>query len=134
MAPGFSTIVQDNVMVAVGKAVDLRLTTKIAGITETITVSGGAPTVDTRATGTASNVTSDELAKIPTSRDPFALMRTVPGVLVDRVADQDIKQPTGGLGVNLVVKRPIAVTEVPLEGPAMASAGDHAVSASLIVG
>jgi hypothetical protein len=58
----------------------------------------------------------------------------VPGGLVDRVADQDIKQPTGGLGVNLVVKRPIAVTEVPLEGPAMASAGDHAVSASLIVG
>jgi hypothetical protein len=132
--PGFSTIVQDKIVVAVGKAVDLRLTTKIAGITETITVSGGAPTIDTRATGTASNVTSDERAKIPTSRDPFALMRTVPGVLVDRVADQDIKQPTGGLGVNLVVKRPIAVTEVPLEGPAMASAGDHAVSASLIVG
>jgi len=33
VAPGFSTIVQDNVMVAVGKAVDLRLTTKIAGLT-----------------------------------------------------------------------------------------------------
>src|SRR5262249_33664632 len=27
----------------------------------------------------------DELQKIPTSRDPFALMRSVPGVLVDRV-------------------------------------------------
>ena len=28
---------------------------------------------------------TDELTKIPTSRDPFALMRSVPGVLVDRV-------------------------------------------------
>jgi len=134
---------------------------KIAGVAETITVSGGSPLVDTKATGTATNFTSDELTKIPTSRDPFALMRTVPGVLVDRVnvggnetgqqsnfaskgtrpqdavwtidgivvtdmtatgasptyfnydnfeeiqvatAGQDIKQPTGGLGLNLVVK------------------------------
>jgi hypothetical protein len=159
---GFSTITQDSIVVAVGKTVDLRLTTKIAGIAETITVSGGAPLIDAKATGTAVNFTSDELTKIPTSRDPFALIRTVPGVLVDRVniggnetgqqsnfaskgtrpqdavwtidgvvvtdmaatgasptyfnydnfeeiqiatAGQDIKQPTGGLGVNLVVKR-----------------------------
>ena len=36
-------------------------------------------------TGTATNFTADELANIPTSRDPFSLMRSVPGVLVDRV-------------------------------------------------
>jgi carboxypeptidase family protein len=69
---GFSTIVQDRIVVAVGKTVDIRLTTKIAGLAETITVSGGAPLIDTKATGTAVNFTSDELAKIPTSRDPFA--------------------------------------------------------------
>jgi hypothetical protein len=159
---GFSTIIQDGLIVAVGKTVDLRLTTKIAGISETITVSGEAPIIDPKATGTSVNFTSDELTKIPTSRDPFALMRTVPGVLVDRVniggnetgqqsnfvskgtrpqdavwtidgvvvtdmaatgasptyfnydnfeeiqvatAGQDIKQPTGGMGLNMVVKR-----------------------------
>jgi Carboxypeptidase regulatory-like domain/TonB-dependent Receptor Plug Domain len=159
---GFATIVHEDLVAAVGRTVDLRLTMKIAGVAETITVSGGPPIVDTKATGTATNFTSDELTKIPTSRDPFALMRTVPGVLVDRVniggnetgqqsnvaskgtrpqdavwtidgvvitdmtatgasptyfnydnfeeiqvatAGQDIKQPTGGLGVNLVVKR-----------------------------
>jgi hypothetical protein len=159
---GFATVVREDVVVAVGKTVDLRLTMRIAGVAETITVSGGSPLVDTKATGTATNFTSDELTKIPTSRDPFALMRTVPGVLVDRVniggnetgqqsnfaskgtrpqdavwtidgivvtdmtatgasptyfnydnfeeiqvatAGQDIKQPTGGLGMNLVVKR-----------------------------
>ncbi|HEV3063457.1 MAG TPA: TonB-dependent receptor [Vicinamibacterales bacterium] len=159
---GFSTIVQDGLVVTVGKTVEVRLTTKIAGVSETITVSGEAPIIDPKATGTAVNFTSDELTKIPTSRDPFALMRTVPGVLVDRVniggnetgqqsnfvskgtrpqdavwtidgvvvtdmaatgasptyfnydnfeeiqvatAGQDIKQPTGGLGLNMVVKR-----------------------------
>jgi len=159
---GFATIVQADLVVAVGKTVDLRLTMKIAGVAETITVSGDSPIVDTKATGTTTNFTSDELTKVPTSRDPFALMRTVPGVLVDRVnvggnetgqqsnfaskgtrpqdavwtidgvvvtdmtatgasptyfnydnfeeiqiatAGQDITQPTGGLGVNLVVKR-----------------------------
>ena len=131
-------------------------------VAETITVSGESPVIDTKATGTATNFTADELTKIPTSRDPFALMRSVPGVLVDRVniggnetgqqsnfaskgtrpqdavwtmdgidvtdmaatgasptyynydnfeeiqvstAGQDIKQPTGGIGLNLVVKR-----------------------------
>jgi len=43
--------------VAVGKTVDLRLTTKIAGIAETITVSGGAPLIDAKATDTAVNFT-----------------------------------------------------------------------------
>src|SRR4029077_5469405 len=34
---------------------------------------------------TATNVTLDELTNIPTSRDPFSLLRSVNGVLVDRV-------------------------------------------------
>ena len=57
------------------------MTLKIAQVAETITVSGDSPIVDTKATGTATNFTADELTKIPTSRDPFSLMRSVPGVL-----------------------------------------------------
>jgi hypothetical protein len=159
---GFSTLVRENVIVAVGRSVELPMTLKVASVAETITVSGESPVIDTKATGTATNFTADELTKIPTSRDPFALMRSVPGVLVDRVniggnetgqqsnfaskgtrpqdavwtmdginitdmaatgaspsyfnydnfdeiqvstAGQDIKQPTGGMGLNLVVKR-----------------------------
>jgi hypothetical protein len=159
---GFTTVVRDNVIVAVGRSVDLPLALKVAAVAETITVTGESPIIDTRSTGTATNFSSDELTKIPTSRDPFALMRSVPGVLVDRVniggnetgqqsnfqskgtrpqdavwtmdgivitdmaatgasptyfnydnfeeiqvstAGQDIKQPTGGIGLNFVVKR-----------------------------
>ena len=159
---GFSTLVREDVIVAVGKNVELPITLKIATVAETITVTGESPVIDTKATGTSTNFTADELTKIPTSRDPFALMRSVPGVLIDRVniggnetgqqsnfaskgtrpqdavwtmdginitdmaatgaspsyynydnfdeiqvstAGQDIKQPTGGMGLNLVVKR-----------------------------
>jgi hypothetical protein len=159
---GFTTVVREDVIVAVGRSVELPLALKIATVAETITVVGESPVIDTRATGTATNFTADELNKIPTSRDPFALMRSVPGVLVDRVniggnetgqqsnfaskgtrpqdavwtmdginitdmaatgasptyynydnfeenqvstAGQDIEQPTGGMGLNLVVKR-----------------------------
>jgi hypothetical protein len=159
---GFTTLVRDGIIVVVGKNVELPITLKIASVAETITVSGDSPIIDTKETGTATNFTSDELQKIPTSRDPFALVRSVPGVLVDRVniggnetgqqsnfaskgtrpqdavwtldgivvtdmaatgasptyfnydnfeeiqvstAGQDIKQPTGGMGLNFVVKR-----------------------------
>jgi Carboxypeptidase regulatory-like domain/TonB-dependent Receptor Plug Domain len=82
---GFTTTVRDNLVVAVGATIDLPVQMKVATVAETVTVSGASPVVDTKATGTATNFTSDELQKIPTSRDPFALMRGVPGVLVDRV-------------------------------------------------
>lgn len=82
---GFTTVVQEDVVVRVGATSDLTMQMRVAALEETITVSGDAPIIDTKATGTATNFTSDELQKIPTSRDPFALMRSVPGVLVDRV-------------------------------------------------
>src|SRR5215213_11419719 len=159
---GFANVKHEGVIVAVGRDADLSISLKLATVAETITVTGESPIVDTKVTGTSTNFTTDELTKIPTSRDPFALMRSVPGVLVDRVniggnetgqqsnfaskgtrpqdavwtmdginitdmaatgasptyynydnfeeiqvstAGQDIKQPTGGMGLNLIVKR-----------------------------
>src|SRR5215471_7594977 len=158
---GFRTLIREGLIVEVGKNVDLPISLPV-GIREVVTVTAATPLVDRKATGTTTNITSDELTKIPTSRDPFALMRSVPGVLVDRVniggnetgqqsnftmkgtrpqdavwtldgvvvtdmtllgasptyfnfdnfqeieistSGQDIAQPTGGLGMNFVVKR-----------------------------
>jgi hypothetical protein len=158
---GFRTLVREGLIVEVGKNVDLPVSLTV-GLKEIVTVTAATPLVDRRATGTTTNITSDELTKIPGSRDPFALMRSVPGVLVDRVniggnetgqqsnftmkgtrpqdavwtldgivvtdmtltgasptyfnfdnfqeiqvstSGQDITQPTGGLGMNFVVKR-----------------------------
>ncbi len=57
----------------------------ISGVEETITVTAETPVVDIRKMGTETTVDSDELEGIPTSRDPWALMRTVPGVQVDKL-------------------------------------------------
>src|SRR4051795_3232360 len=82
---GFATNVRDRVMVDVGQAVDLPVTLTIGALTETVTVTAASPMVDVRQTGTATSITIDELANIPTSRDPFSLLRSINGVLVDRV-------------------------------------------------
>jgi hypothetical protein len=82
---GFTTVVRDRVEVRVGQTVDLPMELRIAAVTETITVTGESPIVDARQMGTATNFTQDELSKIPNSRDPWALLRTVPGVVMDRV-------------------------------------------------
>jgi hypothetical protein len=159
---GFSKIIREDLQVSVGANLDLTFMLKLASVQETITVTGDSPIVNTKAMGTTTTFTKTELDKIPTSRDPWALMRTVPGALVDRVniagnetgqqavfqvkatrpadavwtmdgvvitdmasigtsaayfnydnfdeihistAGQDIKQPTGGVGLNFVVKR-----------------------------
>jgi hypothetical protein len=159
---GFTRVVREDIVVVVGRNVELDIALKLSAVEETITVSGESPIVDTRQMGTSTNFTQAELDRVPTSRDPWALMRTVPGVMVDRVniagnetgqqsnfqskgtrsqdavwtmdgvvitdmsavgasptyynydnfeeiqvstGGQDIKQPTGGIGLNFVVKR-----------------------------
>jgi hypothetical protein len=82
---GFATSVRDRVVVGVGQTVDLPVTLAVGTLTETVKVTAPSPMVDVRQTGTATNVTIDELTNIPTSRDPFSLLRSVNGVLVDRV-------------------------------------------------
>jgi hypothetical protein len=159
---GFKTFVWENIVLIVGGNVEIPVTLSVAAVAESVTVVGESPIINTKALGTATNFTQDELARIPNSRDPWALLRTVPGVLVDRVniagnetgqqsnfvskgtrrqdavwnmdgvvitdmaavgasptyfdydafdeiqistAGNDVRQPTGGVGLNFVVKR-----------------------------
>jgi hypothetical protein len=83
--PGFQTVIREGVVVAVGQTVSLPVTMNVAAVQETVTVTGDSPVIDTKAMGTATNFTQDELARVPNSRDPWALLRTVPGVSLDRV-------------------------------------------------
>src|SRR5437867_290918 len=159
---GFTETVRENILVEVGRNVDLQMVMKVAGVSAAVTVTEASPIVDAKQVGTATNFTATELQSIPTSRDPWALLRVVPGVLVDRAniggnesgqqsnfeskatrpqdavwtmdgvvitdmsatgaspsyynydnfeeiqvatSGQDIKQPTGGVGLNLIIKR-----------------------------
>jgi hypothetical protein len=159
---GFASVVREGIQIVVGQSVELPFSMKVAALQESVTVSGESPIVDTRKLGTATNFTQDELAHIPNSRDPWALLRTVPGIVMDRVniagnetgqqsnytgkgtlgrestwtldgvvitdmsatgasptyfdydafeeiqvstSNHDVRQPTSGIGLNMVVKR-----------------------------
>jgi hypothetical protein len=57
----------------------------VAGTAETVKVSAATPGIDLKRDTTTTNVTLDELQNIPSSRDPWAVMQTVPTVYMDRV-------------------------------------------------
>ncbi|HEX3127647.1 MAG TPA: marine proteobacterial sortase target protein, partial [Thermoanaerobaculia bacterium] len=56
-----------------------------SGLTEAITVTGESPLLDARRISTGATVSQTELEKIPTARNPWAILQNTPGVLTDRV-------------------------------------------------
>ena len=56
-----------------------------AAVSETLTVTAAAPVIDRRDVGTGAVVDDDEMNNVPTARDPWVVLQSVPGVLVDRV-------------------------------------------------
>jgi hypothetical protein len=87
---GFETVRRD-VTVALGNLV-LSVILPVAGVAEAVTVSGDAPGLDSRRIVTGSTFGQKELEDIPTSRDPWSVLRQVPGVLL---AGTFVGGPTG---------------------------------------
>jgi len=82
---GFGDYNNKNVPVATGAGVNLRITLTVGTVTQEIEVSGASPVIDPKRTTTSTNVTYEELQQVPSSRDPWVVLQTVPGVVVDRV-------------------------------------------------
>ena len=56
-----------------------------SGISETITVAAESPLLDARRISTGATVNQAELEKLPSARDPWAVLQASPGILTDRV-------------------------------------------------
>jgi hypothetical protein len=82
---GFARFSRTNIPMIVGATVEIPVALQLAALEQEVTVSGDSPLLDTKHMGTATTLTGTELREIPTSRDPWALLRTVPGVVTDRV-------------------------------------------------
>src|SRR5688572_13046961 len=82
---GFSTYRNDAVRVASASSVPLRATLQVAGVAETVQVNVEAPIVDPARQTVTTGVSYEELQQIPSARDPWVILQTVPGVVVDRV-------------------------------------------------
>ncbi|MCA1581172.1 MAG: TonB-dependent receptor [Acidobacteria bacterium] len=83
--PGFSTVDQKAVSVNLGRNTEMRVGLKLTKVEASVTVSGEAPLLDTRKVGTGATITRSEMDMIPSARDPWVVMQTVPGVQIDRL-------------------------------------------------
>jgi hypothetical protein len=101
---GFSTV-QREAIVNSGQQIELAFSLKVATQAETVTVTAETPVVDTKRVGTQTTLTKEELSDIPNSRDPWALLRTIPGVVVDRVniAGNESGQQSGFQGKGAMI-------------------------------
>ena len=82
---GFNTFTNANVQVATGAATPIMVKLGVAGTSETVNVTAATPIIDTTRQTTTTNVTLEELQNIPSARDPWVVMQTVPTIYVDRV-------------------------------------------------
>jgi hypothetical protein len=79
---GFGPTRRENIVINVGRNTEIELPLQV---TEVINiVAERAPLIDTRRTGPGQIVTLAELEKIPSARDPWAVLGSTSGVLLDR--------------------------------------------------
>ncbi len=105
---GFGTVEYPNVVVTVGHNTSLELTMNSA-VEDVITVTTESPLLDERKISTGATVSGAELQEIPTSRDPWTILSTTPGILVDRInvagnesGQQSVYVGPGSMGGNSV--------------------------------
>jgi Carboxypeptidase regulatory-like domain/TonB dependent receptor-like, beta-barrel len=78
---GFQTVTQTGVVLSVGQEVAINLTLAVAGLAETITVTGESPLVEVTSSKIGSNITNAEIDGLPSQgRNQLSLMQLVPGL------------------------------------------------------
>jgi hypothetical protein len=82
---GFRTFQAQNIEVTAGTSVPLNISMSVAGVTEAVQVVADTPVVDPARQTITTSISYDQLQKLPSSRDPWVVLQTVPGVVVDRV-------------------------------------------------
>jgi hypothetical protein len=82
---GFNAYRNENVAVAAGTSVPLDIALSVGGVAAQVDVIAETPVVDPKKQTISTNVTVDELQNVPSSRDPWVVLQTVPGIVVDRV-------------------------------------------------
>ena len=81
---GFSPIDYPNIAINIARNTEIEITMNPA-VEDVITVTTESPLLDERRISTGATVSQTELEKIPSARDPWAILQTTPGVLTDRI-------------------------------------------------
>jgi hypothetical protein len=125
---GFGDYTNNNVVVSAGASVPLRVTMSVAAVESAVTVTGATPVIDPKKTTTSTTVANVELQELPSSRDPWVVLQTVPGVIVDRVnvggaesgQQSDFQAKGSGVGENTWTLDGITITDMAATGSSAA--------------
>jgi hypothetical protein len=82
---GFVRTTKTNVAVSTGRNTQADVSLKLAKVEAAVTVRAEAPLLETRKVVTGAVVDQAQLKDIPTARDPWVVLQSVPGVQVDRL-------------------------------------------------
>ena len=82
---GFSDYLNRNVDVRAGGSVPLKISMTVQGVATQVQVTSDVPVIDARRVTTATNLSLLDMQDIPSARDPWVMLQTVPTVIVDRV-------------------------------------------------
>jgi hypothetical protein len=81
---GYGSVIYEKINIRIGRNTTIELQLNQA-VEDVITVTTESPLLDERKISSGISVTSLELQKIPTARDPWAVAGQTPGVLMDRI-------------------------------------------------
>jgi Carboxypeptidase regulatory-like domain len=81
---GFAPVDRSDIAVRVAVVTSVNQAMKVASLSETITVSGQSPAVDTRSTSKGTNFDSELLENIPQAREIWSTVEQVPGATMSK--------------------------------------------------
>jgi hypothetical protein len=82
---GFKKVEEHEVRVGIDRTVTMSFKMEVAGVVETVTVTGETPIVDLSSTSTGVNATADLFTRLPVQRDFYEIARVAPGTQDDGV-------------------------------------------------
>src|ERR1043166_1052476 len=79
---GFRGVSREGIVVNAAFVANVSPKLEVGSVSETVTVTGDSPTVDTRSNVQQTVMTQEVLEGVPTGRDPWSLAKLIPGVQV----------------------------------------------------
>src|ERR1700716_758862 len=83
--PGFTTLKRENIQISMGFTAAVNVELAVASLTETVTVTGDSPVIDTSSTRVQQNFKLEALQEIPNARDLWSLLAVTPSVTMSRI-------------------------------------------------
>ena len=80
--PGFKTVTNNDVRISAAFVATVNGKLEVGSVSESITVTGESPTVDTKSNVQQTVMNQEILEGVPTGRDPWSLAKLIPGVQV----------------------------------------------------